>query len=62
MSLTGFQRRRRKIDEKETKEVEEVDIEEVIKEYHVGGGWYELPDQDIKLRKDEAIEVLEGDG
>jgi len=29
-----------------------------VSEYHTGGGWYDVPGSDKKVRKDEAEEIL----
>lgn len=33
-----------------------------VEQFHVGSGWYEIPGLDKKLRRDNAIEYLEGRG
>ena len=33
--------------------------EELIEDFYVGNGWYEIPDVDKKLHREEAIEALE---
>lgn len=53
MSLTGFNRRRRNL-----KKEKEIDYEEEVKKYHVGGGWYDLPGIEDNKRKEEAIKIL----
>ena len=72
MSLTGFNRRRRKLAKKKKqaekkKKVEiktfkpdekEIDFEKEVEKYHTGRGWYELPDVEKNVRKEEAIEIL----
>jgi hypothetical protein len=55
MSLTGFNRMRRRLAAEKEKEV---NYEEKIKNYHIGGGWYDIPGFDNNLRKDDAIAVL----
>ena len=35
------------------------DIQELLDEFHVGGGWYDIPEIEQKLRKEDAIEALE---
>lgn len=58
MGLAGFNRARRQKKEK----AEKVNYEKKVEEYHKGRGWYELPDVEGSLRREEAIEVLkEGD-
>jgi len=44
--------------EKREKAEKEIDYEEKVKQYHTGGGWYELPDVEKNMRKDEAIAAL----
>jgi hypothetical protein len=44
--------------EKREKAEKEIDYEEKVKQYHTGGGWYDLPDIEDNLRKDEAIATL----
>jgi hypothetical protein len=60
MSLTGFNRRRRKLAKKKKarSDKKEIDYTEKVKKYHTGGGWYDLPDIEDNLRKDEAIAAL----
>lgn len=67
MSLTGFNRRRRKLAKKKKEKVEvktvkpdkkEIDYTEEVKKYHTGGGWYDLPGIEDNKRKEEAIEIL----
>jgi len=61
MSVTGFNRRRRQA-EKEREVEKEIDYEKVVEQYHKGRGWYQLPNEENSLRKEEAIELLkEGD-
>ena len=39
---------------------DEEDVEETVKQFHTGGGYYELPGMDEKVQgKEKAIEVLE---
>ena len=33
--------------------------EELIEDFYVGNGWYEIPGVDKKLHREEAIEALE---
>ncbi|MCF8002134.1 MAG: hypothetical protein K9K76_09780 [Halanaerobiales bacterium] len=69
MSVTGFNRMRRRLaKEKEKKEKvevktfkpdkKEIDYTEEVKKYHTGGGWYDLPGIEDNKRKEEAIEIL----
>ena len=44
--------------EKREKAEKEIDYKEKVKQYHTGGGWYELPDVEKNMRKDEAIAAL----
>jgi hypothetical protein len=70
MGATTFfllEKEKREKAEKEKKKAEvktfkpdekEIDYEEKVKRYHTGGGWYELPDVEKNVRKEEAIEIL----
>lgn len=59
MSLTGFNRRRRKLAKKKNQaDKKEIDYTEEVKKYHTGGGWYDLPGIEDNKRKEEAIEIL----
>ena len=39
-------------------EIEE-DVEDIIEDFYVGNGWYEIPGVEKKLHREEAIEALE---
>lgn len=37
---------------------ESEDLDDLVSEYHTGGGWYEIPGQDSKVRREEALLLL----
>ena len=38
---------------------EKEDIQNLLDEFHTGGGWYDIPGIEKNLRKEDAIEALE---
>lgn len=60
MSLTGFSRRRRQSKKEEVKEQSQ-EKEINIEQYHTGHGWYKLTEDGDSMRKDELLEILEGE-
>jgi hypothetical protein len=40
----------------------QADLDSQLEQYHAGGGWYELPGEEKKVRKDQARELLSAGG
>jgi hypothetical protein len=49
-------------EEVEEQNAPDKELEDKLEELHAGGGWYELPGEDKKVRKDQAREFLVAGG
>lgn len=59
--MNHFERRTKRLRENYLKKVgkkKEINYEKEVEKYHNGRGWYELPNVEGSMRKDEAIKLL----